>query len=150
MCKCINSKWCTRVKPSWTKNQKQANLDKNSHHCGQEKAGFAVGLGKRCVSPSHAHTKAHTANRYYCPRDFFLPFRKKKQDFTTHTEQLESCRVTHLEFPTAAALPETSGTQCSSLAEERRNKVISANAQVKTSDRETKKTTYKMKIKVLR
>lgn len=30
------------------------------HHCGQTKAGFAVGLGKRCVCHLHRHTPTHT------------------------------------------------------------------------------------------
>lgn len=39
-----------------------------------------------------------------------------------HSEQLGGCRVTHLEFPTATALPETSATHFSSLAKEKEKK----------------------------
>lgn len=51
------------------------------------------------------------------------------RDTTIHIEQHVGCRVTHLEFPTAAALPETPGTHCSSLADEKRNKEMNASAQ---------------------
>lgn len=37
-------------------------------------------------------------------------------------EQHQRCRVTHLEFPTAAALPETPSTHCSSLADGKKEK----------------------------
>lgn len=39
-------------------------------------------------------------------------------------EQHLCCRVTHPEFPTAAALPETPSTHCSSLADEKKGKEI--------------------------
>lgn len=63
-------------------------------HCGEKKSKvFPVGLGKKtCITQ------------------------------TEITEQREGCRVTHLQFPTAAALPETPGKHFSSLADKRKNK----------------------------
>lgn len=87
----------------------------------RQQQGFTVGLGKT-LNIHHSHTQSKMGFTWW--RLF-----ARNRHSITHTEQRSGCRVTHLEFPTATALPETSGTHCSSLAEERRDREISASAQ---------------------